>query len=69
MAGITGAPVDMEGKGEGLQDPRSGFVHFVILQFGASHYSLAKGRKHIKKKLIGAPGWLSRLSVRLRFRS
>lgn len=50
VAGITVAPVDMEGKGEVLQDPRSGFVHFVILQFGASHCSLAKGRKHIKKK-------------------
>lgn len=51
MAGITDAPVDLGGKGDIPADPRSGFVHFIILQFGAGHYSLAKGRKKTFKKI------------------
>lgn len=55
VAGITVAPLDAEGKGDGPWDPRSGFVRFVILQLGAGHCSLARGRKHIKKKINEDP--------------
>lgn len=53
MASGSSCPVDLGGKGEILGDPRFSCVYFIIVQFGAGHYSLEEGR--IFKKLTMIP--------------